>query len=246
MNVKAAFLFGAGVEVDYGFPLGGELAVKLLSSDEVDKNAKDIKWANDKCDKYDYMIAAFCGLAAGIVDALFVGAPGQGKLGQLTDKGTDDMVQKIANMLWNGDGRNSIDGKPKHAPDTLEKAISYLEQSFPVNYDARYAPDLMNTNGVLSSMSPKNHHLMSLAHSPDIVGLIFSILDQFTGAASFIDNGKLIRLVPMKDARNNKVVYMQGTNIQSKLFCGVCNWLGHLEFERSNVIQYQHLNHQLF
>lgn len=194
----------------------------------LDKNAKDIKWANDKCDKYDYMIAAFCGLAAGIVDALFVGAPGQGKLGQLTDKGTDDMVQKIANMLWNGDGRNSIDGKPKHAPDTLEKAISYLEQSFPVNYDARYAPDLMNTNGVLSSMSPKNHHLMSLAHSPDIVGLIFSILDQFTGAASFIDNGKLIRLVPMKDARNNKVVYMQGTNIQSKLFCGVCNWLGHL------------------
>lgn len=42
MNVKAAFLFGAGVEVDYGFPLGGELAVKLLSSDEIDKNAKDM------------------------------------------------------------------------------------------------------------------------------------------------------------------------------------------------------------
>ena len=34
-DVKAAFLFGAGVEVDYGFPLGGELAVKLLSSDEI-------------------------------------------------------------------------------------------------------------------------------------------------------------------------------------------------------------------
>lgn len=42
MNVKAAFLFGAGVEVDYGFPLGGELAVKLLSSDGIDKNAKDM------------------------------------------------------------------------------------------------------------------------------------------------------------------------------------------------------------
>ena len=41
-DVKAAFLFGAGVEVDYGFPLGGELAVKLLSSDEIDKNAKDM------------------------------------------------------------------------------------------------------------------------------------------------------------------------------------------------------------
>lgn len=41
-DVKVAFLFGAGVEVDYGFPLGGELAVKLLSSDEIDKNAKDM------------------------------------------------------------------------------------------------------------------------------------------------------------------------------------------------------------
>lgn len=194
----------------------------------LDKKAKEIEWSKDKCDKYDYMIAAFCGLSAGIVDALFVGAPGQGKLGKLTDKGVDNFVQKVANMLWKGDGRSSIEGKPKHAPDTLEKAISYLEQSFPVNYDARYAPDLMNTNGALSSMTPKNHHLMSLAHSPDIIGLIFSILDQFTGSASFIDNGKLIRLIPIKDARNKKVMYMQGTKFESKLFCGVCNWLGHL------------------
>lgn len=77
-------------------------------------------------------------------------------------------------------------------------------------------------------MAPKNHHLLSLAHSPDVVGLLFSILDQFTGSASFVDNGKVIRLIPIKDVRNNKVMYMQGTNIQSKLFCGVCNWLGHL------------------
>lgn len=194
----------------------------------LDKKAKEIEWANDKCDKNDYIIAAFCGLAAGIIDALFVGAPGQGKLGQFTDKGADKMVQKIANMLWKGDGRSSINGKPKHAPDTLGKSISYLEQSFPVNYDARYAADLLNTDSSLSSMAPKNHHILSLAHSPDLVGLLFSILDQFTGKASFIDNGKLIRLIPIKDARNNKVMYMQGTNIQSKLFCGVCNWLGHL------------------
>lgn len=194
----------------------------------LDKNAKEIAWANDKCDKYDYMIAVFCGFSAGIIDSLFVSIPGQGKLGQLTDKGSDELVKKVANMLWKGDGRTSIDGKPKHAPDTLEKAISYLEQAFPVNYDARYAPDLMNTNGALSSMKPLNHHLLSLSHSPDIVGLIFSIIDQFTGSASFIDGGKVIRVMPIKDARNNKVMYMQGTNFESKLFCGVCNWLGHL------------------
>lgn len=194
----------------------------------LDKSAKEVEWSKDKCDKYDYMIAAFCGLAAGIVDILFVSRPGQGKLGKLTDKGADELVQKVANMLWNGDARSTAAGKPKKAPDTLEKAISYLEQSFPVNYDARYASDLMNANGALSSMKPLNHHLMSLAHSPDIVGLIFSIFDQFTGSATFINNGKIIRLIPVKDARNNKVIYMQGTNVESKLFSGVCNWLGHL------------------
>lgn len=194
----------------------------------LDKQAREIEWSKAKCDKYDYMIAVFCGLAAGIVDALFVGAPGEGKLGQLTDKGADKMTIKIANMLWKGDGRSFEEGKPRHAPDTLEKSISYLEQAFPVNYDARYAKDLLNTNGVLSSVTPSNHHLKSLAHSPDIVGLIFSILDQFTGKASFVEKGKLIRLCPVKDARNNKTMYMQGTNFESKIFCGVCNWLGHL------------------
>jgi hypothetical protein len=194
----------------------------------LDKQAQVMEWSKVKCDKYDYMIAVFCGIAAGIVDALFVNAPGQGKLGSLTDKGADDMVSKIAAMLWNGDGRSFGEGKPHQVPDTLEKSISYLEQAFPVNYDARYAKDLSNTNGALSSMAPINHHIMSLAHSPDIVGLIFSILDQFTGKASFLDQGKLIRVCPVKDARNNKVMYMQGTNLESKIFCGVCNWLGHL------------------
>lgn len=194
----------------------------------LDKRAKEIEWSKDKCDEYDYMIAVFCGFAAGIIDSLFVGAPGQGRLGVFTDKGADEMVKKIANMLWQGDGRSSVDGKPRNAPDTLEKAISYLEQGFPVPYDARYAPDLLNTNGALASMAPKNHHLLSLAHSPDIIGLLFSILDQFTGTASFINNGKVIRLYPVKDARNNKIMYMQGTNFESRIFCGICNWLGHL------------------
>lgn len=199
----------------------------------LDKRAKEVEWSKDKCDKYDYMIAVFCGLSAGIIDSLFVGAPGRSKLGNLTDKGADEMVQKIANMLWNGDGRSNFDGKPKKAPDSLEKSISYLEQSFPVNYDARYAADLICKDGSLSSMSPKNHHLLSLAHSPDVIGLLCSILDQFTGTASFISGGKLIRLYPIKDARNNKIVYMQGTRFESKIFCGICNWLGHLASDLS-------------
>lgn len=194
----------------------------------LNENEIEATWAKDKCDKYDYMIAASCGMIAGVIDALFVKTPGQGGLGNITDAEADKMVQKVANMLWKGDGRSSLDGKPRHAPDTLEKSISYLEQAFPVNYDARYGADLVNPPAALSSMSPRNHHLLSLAHSPDIVGLIFSVLDQFTGQASFVVSGKKIRVTPIRDVRNNKVMYMQGFDIQSRLFCGFCNWLGHL------------------
>ena len=193
----------------------------------LDKQARNIEWGQEKCDKYDYAIAAFCGMAAGIIDALFVGMPGKSKLGKITDKSADEMVKKIANMLWKGDERSTVDGKFRKAPDTLEKSISYLEQSFPVNYDARYGKDLINSEAI-TQMSPKNHHLMSLAHSPDIVGLLFSIIDQFSDKASFFNNGKLIQLVPLNDARNKKITYIQGKNTESKIFCGICNWLGHL------------------
>lgn len=194
----------------------------------LNNNSKQVNWINDKCDNYDYMIAVFSGAVAGIIDSLFVNSPLNTKLGTLSDNVTDNIVKKIANILWQSDTRNVSGGKSKQPPDTLEKSIAYLERAFPVNYDARYSNDLLNTNGALSSMSPKNHHLMSLSHSPDLIGLIFSILDQYSGNASFINNGKIIQLIPMQDSRNNKITYMQGTTFESKLFCGICNWLGHL------------------
>lgn len=67
--------------------------------------------------------------------------------------------------------------------------------------------------------------MKSLAHAPHLVGLIFSILDQFTGKASFIDKGKIIRVLP-KEKKNN--FELQGSTFVSKLYCGFCNWMGHI------------------
>lgn len=33
------------------------------------------EWTNAKCDKYDYLIAAFCGGISGLIDVFFVGDP---------------------------------------------------------------------------------------------------------------------------------------------------------------------------
>ncbi len=181
-------------------------------------------WSKAECDKYDYMIAAFCGGVAGLVDVFFVGDPLTSVLGKEVDKVADGFVKKAAQFFWTKDQRTK--GKSKKIPQTLEQCISYLEQAFPVNYDARYAKDLFVEDGVLSGMRPLNHHLLSLAHSPDPIGLIFSIIDQFMGYATFIDKGKIIHVIPQKTS--SAIPYMQGMNMLSMLFCGFVNWMGHL------------------
>ena len=163
-----------------------------------------------KCDKYDYLIAVGCGVAAGLMDIFLVGAPKESILGNWTDAQTDKMVMKFASITgWKG-GENGKD---------VKSAIGFLENKYRVNYDQRYTGDVGNA----FRMGTKNHHLKSLAHSPDIIGLFFSILDQFQGKASFIADGQLIRV----DTSDSDFA-LRGNDLPSKLFCGFCNWIGHI------------------
>lgn len=164
---------------------------------------------HDHCDKYDYMIAVACGAVAGLVDIFYVGSPLDSQLGRWTDAQVDGAVKKFAKLC----GWSPRQGKE----NSVASAIGFLEEKFPVNYDQRHSGDV----GGLFKMSAKNHHLKSLAHSPDIIGLFFSILNQFTSTASFLDNGKLITI-------KTESFELQGSNVISKLFCGVANWFGHI------------------
>lgn len=198
---------------------------KLLTEQdriELAKNInEDYKLKSANCDKFDYLIAAFCGVATGLIDVFFVGKPGESKLGEWTDKKVDNLVKKFAQSIWKSDKKNGIT-KSTSKPEGIASAIGYLERRFKVNYDARYAADLNLCNDDFN-MNPKNHHFKSLAHAPDLIGLFFSILDQFTGKNTFISNGKIIRLEPVE----NKFE-LRGSSFISKLFCGFSNWLGHI------------------
>lgn len=171
----------------------------------------DVNWENDKCDKYDYFIAAFCGAVAGLIDVFFVGAPGQSPIGKFSDSATDEIVKKIAKMTgWTPKAGNE---------NNVGSAIGFLERKFPVNYENTTTKSV----GGQFSMSAKNHHYKSLAHSPDIIGLFFSILNQFTNTATFLSDGKMIT-VNTADGKFE----LQGSNFVAKLFCGFCNWIGHV------------------
>lgn len=173
------------------------------------------------CDRYDYAIAAFSGLVTGLVDSFFVGAPSDSMLIKWSDQEVDGIVVKFARMVWKNDKSNG--SRIRNEPDSIASAIGFLERRFKVNYDARYASDL-KMDGETLNMRPMDHHIKSLGHSPDIIGLFFSILDQFTGKASFVSDGKLLRLEP----RGDGTPMLVGGTFLSKLFAGFSNWLGHL------------------
>jgi len=175
---------------------------------------------NDDCDKYDYLTAVACGAIGGVVDIFLVGAPGDSVLGKWTDAQTDKAVISFAKKMgW----------KPKAGNEgNINSAIGFLEHGrgtknpadfhgFKVNYDQRKPGDVGN----LFNIAPGTHHMMSLAHSPDIVGLFFSILNQFTSTASFIADGKLITI-------KSDTFELQGGNFLMKIMCGIGNWFGHL------------------
>ena len=163
----------------------------------------------DKCDKYDYLIAIGTGAIAGIVDIMFVGSPMDSKLGKWTDAQVDNCVKAFAKTS----GWSPRAGKE----NSTSSAIGFLEKKFSVNYDQRHSGDV----GRAFSMSAKNHHMKSLAHSPDVIGLFFSILSQFTGTSAFLANGKLITI-------SSETMELQGGNFIAKIFSGVVNWFGHL------------------
>lgn len=170
---------------------------------------KTILQTNDKCDKYDYLTAVACGVIGGMIDIFLVGAPKNTVLGKWTDGQVDNAVKGFAKTLgWN----------PNEAQKgNVGSAIGYLEKKFKVNYDQRYNSDVGN----LFHMSTKNHHIMSLSHAPDILGLFFSILNQFTSSSSFIAQGQMITI-------HTETYELQGSNFISKLFCGIANWFGHI------------------
>ena len=123
-------------------------------------------------------------------------------------------------------------------PQTLQQCIQYIENKFGINYDARYAKDLKSSvkNGVEISvnsdnplaekLSTSNHHLRSPAHSFDLLGLVFSIIDQFTGKTTLFRDGKIISFLPAEGSKAAQFE-LRGNNFIEKIICAVVNWFGH-------------------
>lgn len=199
---------------------------QLVEFEKMVKN--DFTFQKANCDKYDYMLAATCGGIAAIIDICFVSFKlgkynngaiktlDTGSLTKSSDKLVDQAVMKFSKLMgWRG---KKIEGSDARDSNNIASAIGYLERKFVVGYDHANSASVNNA----FQMKSTNHHIKNLEHSPDLIGLFFTILGQFTNNAHFVSSGSIITV------SKNGNFELQGSDFISKIYCGFANWLGHL------------------
>lgn len=180
--------------------------------EESNSNVEEVKTYS--LDKYDALVSTGVGVISGLMDIFLVGAPTTKKndrsiLTKWSDEQTDEFIKKFSRKMgW--DPRTGQE-------ENVRSAIGFLEKKFKVNYDQRHSKDVDN----LFRMSTKDHHLKSLSHSPDLMGLFFSVINQFTNTSTFISDGQLITV-------NTETFELYGSDLLSKLFAAFVNRFGHI------------------
>lgn len=204
-------VLGMNVAED-GFSFTSSIETALISAENeihrLEDTIKSVESLKPNCDKLDYALAASSGVLCGIIDIFLVGKPGESPAGDVTDKWFANRTKDFAKICgWDGKGDAS-------------SAIRFLENEFKIPYDQRGAGD---AGSVIFDLNPSNHHFKSLAHNPTLVGLFFSILDQFTNQSHFVSG---LELISLQNADGK--FELRGSNVPAKLFCGFINWFGHL------------------
>lgn len=183
---------------------------------QIEETIQSVKKLTVNCDKTDYALAASSGALCGLIDIFLVGAPNHSALGNAMDHWVDGRIIDFAKMCQ----RFSKNGSNAMPISDVRSAIKFLELHFEVPYDQRGCGD---AGSAVFGLTPTNHHFKSLAHNPSILGLFFSILDQFTNQSHFVSDGNMIVL-----NQASQGFELRGNNVASKLCCGFVNWFGHL------------------
>jgi hypothetical protein len=211
--IKKDILLNLSVE-DGGFDFSTSIADAMAKAETelvvLNETVDSIKGLKPDCDKLDYILATSSGALCGIIDIFLVGKPGESPLGNITDKWFVARTIDFAKLC---------DPEKKNF-DSLDSALRFLEKKFKVPYDQTGLGDAGKT---IFDLTAKNHHFKSLAHNPSLLGLFFSILDQFSNTSHFVTDGQLVSLQQADEKWE-----LRGGNIPSKLFCGFANWIGHL------------------
>lgn len=168
----------------------------------LDKVNVELDRYTNKADNEDYALSVASGILAGIVDSIFVGEFSLDRANEWGNDQAEKLVVKVANM------KGFTGTEP-------EKAVEHLEKKFPIAADKA-------TNAFGGG---KQHHLRDFSHHPTPVGLICSILTQFTKHVYGTDvTGKFLPPVKLEEDGLELI----GKNFPEKITFGVINWVFHM------------------
>ena len=170
--------------------------------DEIDNQIADLDISIDKltnhADKLDYDVSVASGIIAGIIDILFVGKFD-------LQEGRDWSSEKINDFV------TTVAKKQGYEGDDLQGAIRHLEK-FGAPSDSVYN----DFGGGLQ------HHLRDFAHHASPVGLVFSMLTQFTQKAYGTNTAGAFIVVPI-----DKTTFI-GDSVPTKITFGLVYWVLHM------------------
>ena len=183
----------------------GEAQVKEMSIDRLNAELSQVNQKLERytnyADKLDYALAVASGIIAGVIDSVFIGECSLEYANQWGNEQIEKFVVQIAKSQGYGG-------------DELSGAVKHLEDKFPIAADKA-------TNAFGGGLQ---HHLRDFSHHPTPIGLLFSIMTQFTGKMYGTDvTGKWNPVQLNEDG-----LALVGKNFTEKITFGVINWFFHL------------------
>lgn len=170
-----------------------------IKQSEIDSLDSEIEKLTNHADAFDNIVSVGSGIIAGIIDSLWVGEFS-------FDRGTEWGDEKVNKFVIQTAQKKGFEGKD------LEGAIKHLETKFPLASDSN-TPDFGGG---------RQHHLRDYAHHPNLVGLLFSMLTQFTGNSYGTGTeGSFLKV----EVKNKAFI---GEDLSQKLLFGTVFWFFHL------------------
>lgn len=153
----------------------------------------NIDLLSSQADKFDYLVSIGSGILCGMLDILWVGDFSLKRGRNIASDEIDGFVTKTAKLLGCKD-------------NDLESSVRFLEKNCPIPSDG-------NTSDFGGGLQ---HHLRDFAHHPTIVGLIFSLLTQFTGKSYGTDVNGVFMIAAVPEKSKNYI----GNDMPSKILYG--------------------------
>lgn len=171
--------------------------IELLDAEIIDISSME----EIRPDKWDTTIAVASGVLTGLIDSFFVGEFDLTKASEWGKEKTENFVKKFAKMKG-------------YKGDTVRGAVSKMEK-------VEMAGDkVMNCFG-----GSKYHHFKDFSHYPNIIGLICSLVTQFTGFVLGTNKEGAFQAVCVPIEKREGII---GKNIGEKILFGTVNWFFHL------------------